>query len=204
MNALLIVTLVACVCGPASALFVQPSVYGTPNADQHICFDNTISFDHSMSFFHCANEGVLHITKCTLELATRKTCPLSFTGTNEENKPSTCSAPQYLGNSDCTHQLMELCNSHSECAFNWNQLPNLQCIDPTELTDAEKAKTAAEMLPLKLREISNIDQQIHVEYRCQNKRNQFRPFGNKRYDRKFSRNMAQPLRKLSYNRLQQL
>ena len=108
MNALLIVTLVACVCGPASALFLEPSVYGTPNANEIICFDNATSTDHKLSFFHCANGGVLHIEKCHLEMATRKTCPLLFSGANEENKPSTCSAPQYLGNSDCTHQLMEL------------------------------------------------------------------------------------------------
>jgi len=194
MKSLVIVSLIACMMTCASALFVRPSVYGIPSASKDVCFDSAVSTSNELSFLECANEGLLHIESCEFHLATIKECPLLFTGsTNGNNVPSQCSAPKFTANSDCTTALVNLCNTKTKCVFNWNQLPNLQCIDPaaSALADARV-------------DVPETDQYFTVKYRCQNKRNSFRPFGNKRYSFKFTRNMQNPLRKLSYNRLQQL
>lgn len=55
-----------------------------------------------------------------------------------------------------------------------------------------------------LRYIAKNDQALNVTYTCDNARQKFRPFTNKRYDKKFSPSFRHPLRTLSYNRLNQL
>lgn len=193
MNALLNIYLITWMFASTSGLFIAPSIYSTPPAKKQVCFNQDISDSKELPFLECANEGLLKIHKCTLGLATPETCPLLFSGANFNNDLTECSSPKFLVRTDCTESLTNLCKSKTKCVFDWNELPNLQCIDNT-------ATVAAQIAVF----IGNVDQQFTVEYKCENKRDSFRPFSNKRYSHKFSPSLANPYRRISNNRLARL
>lgn len=196
MKVTFIIAAVSCLFAYATGFQLAPSIYGVSNAQRDVCFNVPIedsqlatSSSAPRPYFSCANEGKLRIISCENSPSTDQECPLNFIGANTVNQPAQCNSPSTLVNSNCTVALQTLCNGVTDCIFRYTQLPQLGCFN-------SQTSTTTNIVP--------IDSKIHVEFVCQIKRGHFRPFANKRYGQKFSRNLNHPLRKLSYNRMAQL
>jgi len=205
MQSVLVLTIVGCMIASSSAFFLTPSIYNSPPANKTVCYFKPIDASAAPTspnpkpYFGCVNQNRISIIKCTLQLSTPSSCPLQFSGTYQNNAPVTCTAPNKLINTDCTAALKQLCDTQDQCVFRWGDLPNLGCLSPSSYDDDNYSHGTNVLKP-----VPNRSQEILVEYKCNQKRSAFRPFGNKRYSNKFHPNIANPLRKMSYNRLQQL
>lgn len=196
MKAAFIIAAVTCLFACAIGFQLQPSIYGPDNAHLDVCFNRPVedSQDPRNSasprpYFSCANQGKLRIISCVSMPSSPETCPLNFIGSYGDNSPSKCETPKSIINGNCTVALQTLCSGQTDCIFSLHQLPQLGCFD------SRSSKTY---------NVKAVDSKLSVEYFCQSRRGAFRPFANKRYAGKFSKNIGQPLRKLSLNRMAQL
>jgi len=199
MHHLLVLTIVGCLAVSTSGFLLSPSIYNVPHANHTICQSDSIdesNYPSSLNripYFSCVNDGHLTIFSCRTELSNAHTCPLNFPGTvgskGFPNSPVVLHSGDKLINQDCTSQLKELCDGKTDCNFCWNMLPSMSAVG---------------MKSYDFTKINPADQNMVVEFTCSNKRNSFRPFSNKRFHRNFHPTLQHPLRKLSYNRLQQL
>lgn len=191
MNSFLILTIFACLYTSTSAYQLRPSSLNSALLKTTVCYDERIdesaspSIAHQNSYFGCAKDEILHISKCTLRRAKENECPLQTTDT-AEIFDLVCTDGSSVDSNDCTEIIKARCDSQNSCIFEWvDTLTSLDCAtEPSEIS----YKTEA----------------IDLAYKCIGTKLMFRPFSNKRFNNKFSRNMKHPMRKLSFNRLRAL
>ncbi|CAF1047792.1 unnamed protein product [Brachionus calyciflorus] len=155
-----------------------------------ICMDPTLERNNNQPdqeiqpYLNCVNQAILKISSASLMTSNSTICPNQFP--NNLRGPS-CSSKNF-GNSDVTNLFKILCHSKEKCNFEFDQLPNLLCIDNKN----------------DVYEVPNEFTYIKVKYKCQTPRRRYRPFSNKRFDPKFKPRVNSQIRKLSFNNLNKL
>jgi hypothetical protein len=111
----------------AQSTKIEPSMLQPPVGTKVICQDPHKEGSATVSqsaYFRCVNEAVLRISKATLNIANPNACPNEFTNSAS---PATCSSGTFI-NSDVTSNLVSLCNTKTECLFQFSEFSQLSCI----------------------------------------------------------------------------
>jgi hypothetical protein len=200
MHLLVTLAIVSCLALTSHAFLLSPSIYAVPHANKTICQSDAIddtnipgrNSPNPLPYMTCADNGLIKVFKCTHRLATSGMCVLNFPGMDraQPNSPRRLFSDESFENTDCTLTLKKLCdNKEGQCNFCHNMLAQ------PVIRDLSNGQTEF---------VDKQDLAFQVEFTCTSKRPAFRPFSNKRYSSKFHPTLNHPLRKMSYNRLQQL
>ncbi len=165
MKSLILLTVVAFLAEIASSFFIEPSIYSPKAANITICQSvttdqaNAATSANRVPYLSCPNSGTLKVQSCRLGVSTTKSCPLNFPGragykpqSPLELKPGV----DTLIRTDCTPQMTALCNTETECSFEWRQLGQLQLVYPDN----------------NVANVREYQQQAYVVYTCSDKRKQ--------------------------------
>jgi hypothetical protein len=162
----------------SQAFFLSPSVYNPPAANKHICqlyttdeANNPKSTIHK-PYFHCTDDAHLKIERANLITTTPNSCPLQYT---YPNPVQTCAGK--LINDDVTAILKNLCDTKTECIFQWEAFGQLKCNDLghynndyTQTSGQYNNQYAYDKDNIWI--VDNNNQALNVTYVCEAKRNQ--------------------------------
>ncbi|CAF0710955.1 unnamed protein product [Brachionus calyciflorus] len=191
----ILILIVTCCIALVESTFIVPSILEPPKANRIICRDsrieqqnaniiqNELQNQEQTPYINCVNNAILKISFANLQISTQSSCPLQFLR-EKDTSYFTCDTNNFA-NSNVTNVIKLLCDGKEKCVFNFNQLPVLLCIDQNN-----------DIFELPIEFMS-----VQLTYNCQTPRRRFRPFSNKRYDTKFTQNIKNPLKTLSYNNL---
>jgi len=193
MNKLYSLLLLACLAHTAMSYLIAPTILNPHSSvNKTICQDDQLegAFKGEPEslvgpYLFCLHEARLQIHKATLVTSDVDSCPLQYV---TDNFNSFCPIGTQPNDVDVTVTVKTRCEAKEQCFFSFDTLfPNIAC----------RTKPFPKKVPRDF-------QKLHVSYSCELIRPKFRPFANKKYNPKFSRNIAHPYRKLSYNHLQAL
>jgi hypothetical protein len=200
MNSIYTALLALCLATSAYSFILGPNILN-PNirSNRTVCQDDQLegAYDGEPEqlvgpYLFCVNGARLIIHQAFLEESVRAKCPLQYVGAGRGQVCDVQSTPRPV---DVTLELKERCDGFEECYFSFDTIfPRLSCRND-HYGNNEYSRPNM---------ISRDYQLVNVEHQCETARPRFRPFANKKYDSKFSRNIMHPYRKLSYNHLQSL
>jgi len=234
MNTLLSALLLACLAHSTVAFLLAPTILNPHSSSNHtICQDDQLegAFDGEPAqlvgpYLVCLHESRLQIKRATLKQSDRANCPLQFV---DNKKGGVCDVGFEPKPIDVTEDVKARCEGKEACFFSFDTIfPSLSCLSSTvkapkrgnrehggksergnnergnsERGNSERGNNGRTVTkPGKV--IAREFQQVTVTYACELIRPRFRPFSNKLHDAKYTRNIAHPYRKLSYNHLQAL